>query len=75
VDALEGPGFAGGCLFGLPRCSDRRPCPLHHTWADVRGRLRGAFARMTLADLGKSREGRKRTSGERPKRQTKQVRR
>jgi len=76
VGALEGPGFARSCLFGLSRCSDRRPCPLHDTWAGIRERLLGAFTATTVADLaaGNGRRKRLRVSGPRPVRQTKGAR-
>lgn len=76
VDALEGPGFARACLFGLSRCSDRQPCPLHDTWAGVRERLLGAFTGTTVADLSANRDRQKRVRGSRPRpaRQTKGAR-
>ncbi len=48
---IEGPGFARGCLFGRPRCSAARPCPLHGAWAEIRGRVLALLAERSLADL------------------------
>jgi len=35
------------CLFGLPRCDGRNPCPLHHYWE----RIRDVHARMLSETL------------------------
>ncbi|MFN8177541.1 MAG: Rrf2 family transcriptional regulator [bacterium] len=51
VLAFEGPGFARQCLFGMPRCSDKQPCPLHSTWARVREGLLELVERRSVADL------------------------
>jgi Rrf2 family protein len=51
VIALEGPGFARGCLFGWDACSGKKPCPLHRTWSRVREGMLALVDDGTVADL------------------------
>lgn len=39
------------CVFGLPACDERNPCPLHQDWLEVRERYRTMLERTTIADL------------------------
>jgi len=41
------------CLLGRPECSDRNPCPAHHQWRSVSGRVSTFFRERTVADLVK----------------------
>lgn len=53
VLALDGPGIFTECVLGLPGCGNRKPCPLHHQWAEARGKVHRMFADATLADMAK----------------------
>jgi Rrf2 family transcriptional regulator, iron-sulfur cluster assembly transcription factor len=55
VLAMEGPDSACKCLFGLPSCSDRSPCPLHEFWGDLRGRIAEVFRAHSIEDLSRRR--------------------
>ncbi|HDZ13041.1 MAG TPA: Rrf2 family transcriptional regulator, partial [Bacteroidetes bacterium] len=36
VRVLEGMDLFTECVFGLDKCSDHFPCPLHHKWFRIR---------------------------------------
>lgn len=48
VACIDGEEVFTGCAIGLPHCSDRRPCPLHAEFKEVRGALRAMFERSTV---------------------------
>lgn len=54
VSAIDGTGLFRECVLGLPRCSDKTPCPLHEVWSKRRGDLQKMLSRTTLASLGKN---------------------
>lgn len=39
------------CLVGFPRCGDANPCPVHHRWQKVAGRIDAFFKATTIATL------------------------
>lgn len=51
VMMTEGPDFGAYCLFGLPRCSDQAPCPLHGFWGRIREQVVAVLDGHTIADL------------------------
>jgi Rrf2 family protein len=51
VHALDEADVVEGCVLGLAQCSEENPCPLHHSWKDVRTRLTEMMQQTTLADL------------------------
>lgn len=51
VLAIDGPALFEECILGLPKCGNRRPCPIHGRWTEQRERLRALFAEKTLATL------------------------
>lgn len=53
VNVLEGEGFFGTCLLGLPGCGEFAPCPVHHFWSKVRGDMQKEFEGTTLAEMAK----------------------
>jgi Rrf2 family protein len=55
VTAIEGPGFARDCLFGLPDCSEDLPCPLHPSWKEIRSKVLTLIDANTVADLASGR--------------------
>lgn len=54
VSAIDGTGLFHECVLGLPRCSNKMPCPLHEKWTKRRGDLQKMLSRTTLASLGKN---------------------
>ena len=53
VEATDNVDKVGGCVLGLPNCSDENACPLHETWKEVRSRMVDILQHNTLADLAR----------------------
>ncbi len=51
VRATEENDLTTSCVLGLSVCSEEKPCPLHHTWKEIRDRLAVMLAQTTLLDL------------------------
>lgn len=51
AEATDGSGVVEDCVLGLPQCNEENPCPLHHTWKELKGRLEEILDKTTLADL------------------------
>ncbi|MEZ4651842.1 MAG: Rrf2 family transcriptional regulator [Candidatus Eisenbacteria bacterium] len=53
VEILEGSDNSQveGCLFGLPECNPKKPCPLHSHWAEIKERYRTMLSGIRIADL------------------------
>lgn len=60
VEAMEGEGGAKKCVLGLDQCSDDQPCPMHDEWVVFRRRLMERVYSMTLSDLGRNLEAKRR---------------
>lgn len=50
IDALE----RRDCAFGLPRCNEAKPCPLHAKWDAVRTAFRTMVDETRIADLARA---------------------
>lgn len=60
---LEGHD-AGGmqeCVFGLPRCDDAAPCPLHHHWKAIRESYDRMLGETRIGELCGRENGRPKT--------------
>ncbi len=53
VAATDESNLTQGCVLGLEICSEEKPCPLHHTWKEIRQRLIVMLEQTTLADLAR----------------------
>ncbi len=58
-DVLEifegrGPGRADACVFGLPQCDEKTPCPLHSHWAKIRKTYDRMLEETTISKLKRS---------------------
>lgn len=51
LDPIENIGRWEECFLGLPRCSDAKPCAVHHEWGPLRDRYLALLSKTTLADL------------------------
>jgi len=51
VAATDESNVTRDCVLGLEICSEEKPCPLHHTWKEIRERLTEMLEQTTLADL------------------------
>lgn len=50
VVAIDGPDLFRECVLGLPGCGNRKPCPMHDSWATERARLKDMFTRTSLSE-------------------------
>ena len=53
VLAIDGEDLFRECVLGLPGCGERKPCPLHGSWATERERLRMMFMATSLSEMAK----------------------
>ena len=53
LQATEDHSLANGCVLGLAVCSDERPCPLHHSWKEIRAKLSVMLLETTFAELAR----------------------
>lgn len=51
VRCIDGDAVFTGCALGLPTCSDRKPCPVHDQFKEVRTRLSGMLSATTVGAL------------------------
>jgi Rrf2 family protein len=51
VSHMEGSGVISGCIFGLSKCSDEAPCPLHEKYAPIRESVRNLLQTETISSL------------------------
>jgi Rrf2 family protein len=62
VEAIEGPGVFGRCIFWSGSCSENNPCPLHEHWKGISARLMKGLMGVNLAEMVKSAPRRRRAS-------------
>jgi Rrf2 family iron-sulfur cluster assembly transcriptional regulator len=63
INAMERPDYFEECLLGFPGCGESKPCPLHDSWQETRGRMQSAFKAMSLGELAEEiRKGNQRIS-------------
>ena len=51
VSAIDGDTLFTGCGMGLKTCSERKPCPLHHQYKEIRERLEIMLDKNSLSEL------------------------
>jgi Rrf2 family transcriptional regulator, iron-sulfur cluster assembly transcription factor len=51
VKEIDGLEFFQGCGLGLKRCTDKKPCPIHHSFKLVREQLLEQFTSITVQEL------------------------
>ncbi len=54
IEAIEGEAALVGCFLGLPKCSDAKPCPVHHMYGPIREMLHKSLFDMSLFDIIKN---------------------
>lgn len=54
VLVLEGPDYFDKCLLGLPGCGEKKPCPMHDFWKEIKGSMKHEFATTSLAAMGET---------------------
>jgi Rrf2 family protein len=54
IHAIEGPPHENEmCIFGLDKCSDQVPCPIHSDWKKMKLQLEDKLFNRNLDDLNK----------------------
>lgn len=51
VTAIDGNDIFLGCGLGLKKCNEKKPCPVHHQFKDIRDRLRNMLETTSLQSL------------------------
>ena len=51
VKVVDGVFFFFECGLGLRKCSERKPCPIHHSYKVSREKLYKEFSTITIQDL------------------------
>jgi Rrf2 family protein len=51
VEAIDGTDVFKKCTIGLKKCSDTKPCPIHHLVKPYRDELRKTLATKTLDQI------------------------
>lgn len=54
VAAVDGLDHFFQCVTGLPQCGEDAPCPLHHTWKNVRARILHDLETTSLAEMARA---------------------
>lgn len=51
VRAIDGNGIFVNCILGLKTCSEKRPCPLHHDFQDIKKKISKGFEETKLDEF------------------------
>lgn len=51
VSAIDGDAAFYGCVLGLSECNEEHPCPLHHSFSEIRNQLRDTLQGTTIFEL------------------------
>lgn len=51
VQVLDGDSIYTGCGLGLHQCNDKKPCPLHFKFIEIRENLKKMLENTTLLEL------------------------
>lgn len=53
VVAIDGDDIYKGCGLGFNNCNEKKPCPVHHKYKQIRDDLRQMLETTSLLDLSK----------------------
>lgn len=51
IQLIEGDKKLNGCAYGLNKCDNTNPCPLHHQYAPIREAIHKLFSEATIQSL------------------------
>lgn len=51
VRAIDGNGIFVNCILGLKTCSEKRPCPLHFEFQDIKKKISRGFEETKLDEF------------------------
>ena len=56
VRTVDGDSLFSGCGLGLKQCSEKKPCPLHHTFKKIRSDITDMLESAKLGEFNKQLE-------------------
>lgn len=51
IQAVDGKNTYNHCVMGLAKCSEKKPCTIHHLWAQSKKKILNDLASVSLQDL------------------------
>lgn len=51
IDAMGEGAVLSKCVLGLPKCSEEKPCPMHHEYRFIKAKLIHLFDSTSIAEL------------------------
>lgn len=51
IISIEGDALFNGCGFGLKKCDENNPCPLHESYAPIRNAIENLVTNETIQSL------------------------
>jgi Rrf2 family protein len=51
IVAIDGNNLFEKCLLGLKSCEEKKACPIHEKWKEIRDDVQDLFKKTTLAEL------------------------
>ncbi len=54
VKAIDGMGVFTDCVFGLHKCSDDHPCPMHFEYVKTRNQIYASFQNTSIRSLAEN---------------------
>ncbi len=51
IRAIDGNGIFVNCILGLKTCNEKRPCPLHFEFKEIKMKITKGFEQTTLAEF------------------------
>ncbi|MBP6793569.1 MAG: Rrf2 family transcriptional regulator [Saprospiraceae bacterium] len=51
ISLIDGDGLSHGCLLGFPQCSGVHPCPVHHSYVEIKNKLNHSLFNITINKL------------------------
>ena len=53
VTSIDGDSIYNGCALGFNNCNEKKPCPVHHQFKQIRNNLKQMLETTSLLDLSK----------------------
>lgn len=51
IRAIDGNGIFTNCILGLKKCSEKRPCPLHFEFKEIKLKIANEFENTKLGEF------------------------
>ena len=53
IECIDGLEFFNNCFLGLPKCSDDKPCAIHHVIVPFKKNLKDEILNKTIAEIAR----------------------